>query len=417
MRRIEAVIIGGGQSGLALSRCLTDVGIEHVVLERGEVGERWRRASWDSLRLLTPRWQARLPGWSYQGDDPDGYMDWRETVGYLEGFARSFPAPIVTGVSVTSVRRHAGRFIVDTTSGAWRADHVVIATGDCQQTRRPPFAGRLPGDIVQMDPTRYRNPRDLPDGGVLVVGASSTGVQLANEIHASGRAVTMSVGRHTRLPRTYRGTDILWWLDRMGVLGERADQVPDLEASRQQPSLQLVGTPERRTLDLRQLIRAGVRLVGRAVDASGDTVHFDDALVEATVAADVKMARLLERIERFIEAEGLVEGLSPADDFEPTPFLDAPARLDLAAEGIRSVVWATGYRRDYGWLHAPALDAEGEIMHAGGVTPVPGLYVLGLRFLRRRKSSFIDGAADDARDLTTHIVTRRMANRSARAVA
>jgi putative flavoprotein involved in K+ transport len=417
MRRIEAVVVGGGQSGLAMSRCLTDVGVEHVVLERGEVGERWRRASWDSLRLLTPRWQARLPGWTYDGSDPDGYMHWRETVGYLEGFARSFAAPLVTGVSVTSVRQHAGRFIVDSTGGAWLTDHVVVATGDCQETRRPAFASRLSSALVQIDPTRYRNPGDLPEGGVLVVGSSATGVQLAHELHASGRPVTMAVGRHTRLPRTYRGRDILWWLDRMGILDERADQVPDLIASREQPSLQLVGTPDRRDLGLTQLARAGVRLVGRALDGRERTVRVEEDLIETTVAADVKLAKLLERVERFIAERGLGGGLPSPDPFEPTLFPSSPDRIELAAEGIRSVLWATGYRRDYGWLHLPVLDASGEIIHAGGVTPVPGLYVLGLRFLRRRKSSFIDGAADDARDLTTHIVTRRMAKRADRAVA
>lgn len=417
MRRIEAVVIGGGQSGLAMSRCLADAGIEHVVLERGEVAERWRRASWDSLRLLTPRWQTRLPGWTYDGPDADGYMHWRETVAHIERFARSFDAPLVTGVTVTSVRARADRFEVDTTHGTWLADHVVIATGDCQKTRRPAFADRLSTDLVQLDPTRYRNPSQLPDGGVLVVGASATGAQIASELQAAGRAVTLAVGRHTRLPRSYRGRDILWWLDAMGVLDERADQVQDLDVSREQPSLQLVGTPEGSDLGLRELGAFGVRLVGRALDGTGHAIHLDEDLIESTVAADVKLARLLERVDRFIDRSGYGEEFPPAAPFEPTPLVASPDRIDLRAEGIRSVLWATGYRRDYGWLDVPALDAAGEIIHSGGVTPVPGLYVLGLRFLRRRKSSFIDGAADDARDLTIHLVTRRMARRSRRSVA
>jgi putative flavoprotein involved in K+ transport len=417
VQRIDTLVIGAGQSGLAMSRCLTDASVEHVVLERGEVAERWKRASWDSLRLLTPRWQARLPGWSYHGPDADGYMDWREAVSYLEGFSRSFPAPLVTGVEVRTVRRHADRFLVETSEGSWLADQVVIATGDCQRARIPDFGARLHPDVLQLDSTRYRNPAQIPAGGVLVVGAAATGIQLAAELQASGHPVTLSVSRHTRLPRTYRGRDILWWLDRMGVLDERADQVADMRTSRDQPSLQLVGTPDRRDLDLVSLLRTDVRLVGRALDGNGHTVHLDDDLVENTVAADVKLARLVERIDAHASATGVAAALPPAPSFEPTPLMTSPESLDLRREGIRTVLWATGFRRSYAWLDVPVLDRDGEILHAGGVTPVPGLYVMGLRFLRRRKSSFIDGAADDARDLSVHLLTHRMSRRPRRAVA
>lgn len=417
MRRIDTLVIGGGQSGLAMSRSLTDAGVEHVVLERGRVAERWRRASWDSLRLLTPRWQARLPGWRYEGAEPDGYMRWREVVAYLEGYATSLPAPVVTGVEVRSVRLFEDRFLVATSDGSWLADHVVVATGDCQQAKIPRLADRLPRTVAQTDSTRYRNPADLPPGGVLVVGASSTGVQLAAELQASGRQVTLAVGRHTRLPRRYRGRDILWWLDGMGVFDERADQVADLRASAEQPSLQLVGSPDGRDLDLATLMGEGVRMVGRVVGADGSTVHLGDDLIEVTVAADVKLARLRERIDAFIRQRGMEDSVPPAPPFTPTPLLTSPDRIDLAAEGIRSVLWATGYARNYHWLEIPVLDPGGEIRHVGGVTPVPGLYVMGLRFLRRRKSSFIDGAGQDARDLTTHILTRRIERRSVRATA
>lgn len=417
MRRIDTLVVGGGQSGLAMSRSLTDAGVEHVVLERGRVADRWRRASWDSLRLLTPRWQARLPGWRYEGPEPDGYMRWREVVAYLDGYASSFSAPVVTGVEVRSVRFLEHRFLIATSDGSWLADHLVVATGDCQKAKIPRLADRLPRTVVQTDATRYRNPADLPPGGVLVVGASSTGVQLAAELQASGRPVTLAVGRHTRLPRRYRGRDILWWLDVMGVFDQRADQVTDLRASTEQPSLQLVGSPEGRDLDLLTLMGEGVRVVGRVIEADGSTVHLGDDLIEVTVAADVKLARLRERIDTFIRDRGMEGSVPPAPPFTPTPLLASPDRIDLAAEGIRSVVWATGYARDYDWLEIPVLDRGGEIRHVGGVTPVPGLYVMGLRFLRRRKSSFIDGAGQDARDLTTHILTRRIERRSVRATA
>jgi len=412
MRRIDTVIIGGGQAGLAMSRSLTDRGIEHVVLERGRIAERWRSERWDSLRLLTPRWQSRLPGYAYDGPDPDGYMSRGEVVSYLEGYARSFPAPVEEGVNVRSVRRVLCGYQVDTDHGSWLASSVVIATGDCDRPLIPAIASGLSGDVRQVAPSWYKNPSQLPDGGVLVVGASATGIQLAAEIHGSGRPVTVAVGRHTRLPRTYRGKDILWWLETMGVLGERAEDVKDLEVSRNQPSLQLIGSPDRRTLDLGSLTAAGVRLVGRATSASGHRMTFGDDLVETIVAADAKLAKLRSRIDRFIEAMGIGGELQAAEPFSRTDIPDAPERLDLRAERIRTVLWATGYRRDYSWLHLPVFDGRGEIVHRGGVTPSPGVYVMGLRFLRRRNSSFIDGQALDAAELSEHLAARRSAARA-----
>jgi putative flavoprotein involved in K+ transport len=407
MQHTHTLIIGGGQAGLALSRSLTDRGVGHVVLERGRIGERWRSERWDSLRLLTPRWQSRLPGWHYDGPDEDGYMTKDELVEYLEAYASSFDAPVRTGVTVTGVRPDSSGFTVDTDELRWTAENVVIATGDCQRAHLPEFAGRLDPELVQVVPTRYRNPEQLPRGGVLVVGASATGLQLAAEIHRSGRPVTLSVGRHTRLPRTYRGRDIMAWLDAMGVLAERAEDVHDLEASRAQPSLQLVGTPERATLDLGAAREMGIRLVGRSRDARGGRVYFDDNLVEDTVAADLKLVRLLQRVDTYIEEAGM--GAACPSEAMPAmaQLADGPASLDLHEEGIRSVLWATGFARSYPWLHVPVLDARGEIKHEGGVTPHPGLYVMGLRFLRRRASSFIDGQRRDAEEIADHIVAHR----------
>jgi putative flavoprotein involved in K+ transport len=392
MRHTHTLIVGGGQAGLALSRSLTDRGVEHVVLERGRIGERWRSERWDSLRLLTPRWQSRLPGWRYEGPGADGYMGKDELVTYLERYASSFDAPVRTGVSVTAVRPDGGGFVVDTDELRWHAKNVVIATGDCQRAHVPELAGRLSPDVLQVVPTRYRNPEQLPQGGVLVVGASSTGLQLAAEIHRSGRP---------------GGRDIMAWLDVMGVLDERAEDVGDLEASRAQPSLQLVGTPDRATLDLRTVRDLGIRLVGRTRDARGGTVSFDDNLVEDAVAADLKLVRLLKRIDAYIEDTGLVDAC-PSEPIPPmTAVDDGPACLDLHRTGIRSVLWATGFARSYPWLHVPVLDARGEILHEGGVTAHSGLYVMGLRFLRRRASSFIDGQARDAEELADHILAHR----------
>ena len=415
MQRVEALVIGAGQAGLAASRCLRDRGVEHVVLERGRVAERWRSERWDSLRLLTPNWQSRLPGHRYSGPDPDGYMSTSEVVGYLDGYARSFAAPVEERTNVVSVGPLGSGYCVATERGAFEARSVVIATGYCDVPFVPRLAASLPPALHQVVPTRYRNPGLLPEGGVLVVGASSTGVQLADEIHASGRPVTLAVGRHLRLPRVYRGRDILWWLDAMGVFDETGAEVYDLELSRRQPSLQLVGRPDRATLDLPTLERRGVRLVGRALVAEGSIVRFDDDLVAHTAAADARLARVLARVDAFAAASGLDAEVGPPEPFEP--FLwpkEAPDTIDLDAEGIRTVVWATGFRRQYPWLEVPVLDSRGEIRHDGGVTPAPGLYALGLNFLRRRKSSFIDGVGDDAAVLADHIAARA---RGGRAVA
>jgi putative flavoprotein involved in K+ transport len=405
MRRKEAVVIGGGQAGLAMSRCLSQSGVDHVVLERGRVAERWRGERWDSLRLLTPNWQTRLPGFRYQGPDPDGYMRMPEVASFLEGFARSFGAPVEEGTTVLAVEGSDGAYRVTTDQGAWEAPAVVIATGHCDVPAVPAFAPRLPDDVVQVVPARYRSLGQLPEGGVLVVGASSTGVQLADEIHASGRPVTLAVGRHTRLPRLYRGRDILWWLDVMGVFDEAVEDVYDPAASRRQPSLQLVGRPDHATLDLPTLERRGVRLVGRASGAEGDRVYLADDLVVQTVAADARLARLLQRIDIFAARTGLDAEVTPPEPFQP--FLwppPSPDAIDLREEGVKAVVWATGYRRAYPWLKVPVLDERGEIRHEGGVTPAPGLYAIGLYFLRWRKSSFIDGVGRDALELAAQLV-------------
>jgi putative flavoprotein involved in K+ transport len=406
MHRTDCIVIGAGQAGLAMSRCLTDRAIDHVVLERGRIAERWRSERWDSLRLLTPNWQSRLPGFSYDGPDPDGYMTMGELVAYLHEYARHSRAPVEEGAAVERVVRHHDGFRVETSRGWWKARAVVVATGHSDVPFVPPVAARVPATLTHVVPTAYRRPSELPAGGVLVVGASASGIQLADEIHASGRPVTIAVGHHTRLPRRYRGRDILWWLDRMGVFDETVEQVYDVEISREQPSLQLVGHPDHRTLDLATLQERGVRVVGRLLDVQGGAARFDDDLVATTAASDVKLASLLARIDRFVTDRGLEAGAP--EPFVPSwpRFTDAETSLSFQDADIDTIVWATGFRRHYPWLHLPVLDARGEIQHRGGVTAEPGLYVLGLHFLRRRKSSFIDGVGDDAQALASHIAAR-----------
>jgi putative flavoprotein involved in K+ transport len=406
MQRRSTIIIGGGQAGLAMSHCLTDRSIDHVVLERGRVAERWRTERWDSLRLLTPNWQSRLPGWTYQGSDPDGYMSMTEVVDYLERYSQSFEAPVETETTVVAAAPGDGGYHVVTDRGTWTAPSVVIATGHCGRPLVPELGRELPGDIGQLVSTEYRNPGQLPAGGVLIVGASATGIQLADEIHRSGRPVTLAVGRHIRLPRRHRGRDIMWWLDTVGILDQTVDDVFNVESSRAQPSLQLVGRPDHSSLDLGVLQSAGVRLVGRALSAEGGVVRFADDLRTSTSAADFRLAQLLAKIDAFIIDAGLDGDLPPAEPIEPVRPEPAPTTIDLAAEGIRTVLWATGFARTYPWLRIPILDDRGEIIHRGGVTPAPGVYALGLALQRRRKSTFIDGVGADAAEIADLIEDR-----------
>ena len=359
----------------------------------------WRRERWDSLRLLTPNWQSRLPGTAYEGGDPDGYMSAPEVAELIERFAQSARAPVRTETEVTSLQRvgEDGYRIV-TEHGEIQARTVVIASGACNLPAVPAFADAVPVDVEQITPFVYRNPDQLPDGGVLVVGASATGVQLAAEIRRSGRPVTMSVGEHVRLPRTYRGRDVLWWMDASGVWDQRHDEVEDLTRARRLPSPQLVGDAERRTLDLNALMALGVELVGRWVSVRDGVALFSGGLRNVCSLADLKMNRLLGSFDEWANTSGSDAEVDRHERFAPTEPPSSPRwQLDLRSGEIRTILWATGFRPDYRWLDLPVLDAKGQIRHDGGVVDSPGLYVLGLPVLRRRKSTFLYGIEDDAR--------------------
>jgi putative flavoprotein involved in K+ transport len=400
MRRTDVAIVGAGQAGLAMSACLSARGIDHVVLERGRVAEAWRSARWDSLRLLTPNWMSRLPGHRYDGPDPDGFMDRAAVVGLLAGYAARCEAPVLEMTRVHAVGRAGAGYLVETDRGGLRARAVVAATGASGRAHRPAFASELPGDILQLDPTSYRCPDDLPAGGVLVVGGSSSGLQLAQEIQASGRPVTLAVGRHTRMLRRYRGRDIFAWLEAAGITRETWRQAPDLAAARRQPSMQLSSSGP---IDLALLATSGVRVVGRVEAASGARLALGDRLAADCAASDARLARVLRRIDDHVAAAGLDAPADPDARIPPSHPASDATRLDLRAEGIRSVVWATGFVRDHGWLGVPVRDAAGEIVHAGGVTAAPGLVVLGQRFQCHRASNFIDGVGRDADGLARHL--------------
>jgi putative flavoprotein involved in K+ transport len=401
--RTDTIVIGAGQAGLATSACLTDLAHDHVVLERGAVAERWRSERWDSLRLLTPNWMTRLPGWTYRGPEPDGFMTASDFADHLTRYAASFTAPVVGDSPVRSVERAPGGFRVVTGRDEWLAGNVVVATGFADRPAVPSFAPELGSDVEQVTPDRYRNPEQLADGGVLVVGASATGVQLATELRRSGRPVHLAVGSHTRIPRRYRGADIWWWFDRFGIVDDRVDG-RDPAQIRSEPSSQLSGANGGETIGLASLASLGVTMSGRLVAVEGSRVRFGDNLADAAAAADARLARLLDRIDRGIETEGVLA--PPAERFAPTSATVGASELDLRAAGIRTVVWATGHRRDYRWLHVPVLDRSGELVHTYGATPVPGLYAVGLRWQTRRSSHFIDGVRHDAR-MVAGAVARR----------
>ncbi len=374
------------------------------MLERGEVANSWRYERWDSLRLLTPNWQSRLPAVAYEGAEPDGYMTAGEVVELITRFAARVAAPVRTSTNVTSVRRSDDGYRVTTDHGEIQSRTVLVASGACNRPTVPALADALPPDVEQFTPFDYRNPAQLPDGGVLVVGASATGVQLAAELRQSGRPVVLSVGEHVRLPRTYRGRDVLWWMNASGVWDQRYDEVEDLQRARRLPSPQLVGTPERTTLDLNALSAMGVDLVGRLATVRDGRALFSGGLRNVCSLADLKMQRLLDVFDEWAHTAGEDAEVGAPERFPPTEVPQTTRLgLDLRSGEIRAVVWATGFEPDYGWLDVPVVDAKGRLAHDGGVVDSPGLYALGLPVLRRRKSTFILGIEDDAREVIDYL--------------
>jgi putative flavoprotein involved in K+ transport len=402
--RTTTVVIGAGHGGLAMSRCLSDRSIDHVVLERSEVANSWRTERWDSLRLLTPNWQCRLPGFAYHGDDPDGFMTMPEVVEFITGYAKVVAAPVKTETTVSSVRRTDDGYRVTTDQDEWQCQTVVLATGAFNVPRVPAVSDAVPASVRTLTPMDYRNPDELAEGAVLVVGASATGVQIAHEIQRSGRQVTLAVGEHVRGPRVYRGRDIHWWMEACGVLDERYDEVDDIVRARRVPSMQLAGSPERATFDLNALTGIGVKLVGRLAGIRDGRAQFSGSLRNKCELADLKLDRLLNTIDEWATSTGMDASTAPPHRFEPTVVPGAPTLdLNLASGAIQTIVWATGFRPDYSWLDVPVLDAKGMVRHNGGVVDSPGMYLIGAPFLRRRKSSFIDGARDDAQDLIVEL--------------
>lgn len=401
---VDTVVVGAGQAGLATSRLLTQAGCDHVVLERGRVGERWRSERWDSLRLLTPNWMLGLPGSRYGGPDPDGFAPAARFVEMLEEYAAGFAAPVLEGTTVEEVRvsdRGSSRYTVTTDGGTWHTRNLVVATGPHGVPVLPAGLGRTEVPAEVLTARDYRNPTQVAPGGVLVVGASASGVQIAEELQRAGRQVTLAVGRHTRVPRQYRGLDIYWWLESTGRLGQRLDDVRDRKAALAEPSLQLIGrhhsSRPASEVDLAALQRRGVRLAGRLVDVSDGIARFDDGLASRIRDADAAMHRLLDHVDLHARRVGLEREIWPPERPRPVPLPpDPPEEVDLRGEGIGTVVVAAGYRPHHPWLHLPVLHPDGAIRQDSGVTAARGIYTVGQRFQRGRASATITGVGADA---------------------
>jgi putative flavoprotein involved in K+ transport len=376
------------------------------VLERGEVANSWKQERWDSLRLLTPNWQTRLPGYAYDGDDPHGYMTMPELTRFLDQYAARIAAPLQLNTTVTAVTPAADGYQVVTDRGTWNCDALVVASGACNIANVPKIVAAAPQSIAMLTPQQYRNPDQLEQGGVMVVGASATGLQLAEEIHRSGRPVTLAVGEHVRLPRTYRGKDIQWWMDLLGIFDERFDEIDDINRGRNLPSPQLIGSPSQRSLDVNRLVIQGIDMRGRLAGFADGKAQFSGSLANTCEMADLKMNRLLKRIDEYALDNDLEAHLPPVQRYPKTRVdASAPLLMDLRKNDIKTILWATGYRPDHSWLKLSVFDHKGRIRHHGGIVDHPGMYLMGAPMLRRRKSSFIHGATDDARDLSTHLAS------------
>jgi putative flavoprotein involved in K+ transport len=400
---VETLIIGGGQAGLVMSHRLKQRGLSHLVLERHRIAQRWRSERWDGLKFQFPNWSVRLPGFSFPHTDPDAFASSADIIAFIEAYADFVAPPIRCGVAVTRLRRHgASGFVAETSEGEIETKNVVVATGPYQRALMPDML--RDENIFQVHASGYKNPDQLPPGAVLVIGAGASGAQIAEELLRAGRRVLLSFGQHRRLPRRYRGRDLIWWFAETGV-----DEV--LVDARGPPRLPpvLTGAYGGHTIDFRRFAADGIILLGRVQAARDGVIDIAADLAESLATGDAGYAAFLDVVDIHIRQRGLLFPEDPAARAtlpDPACVAEPLRRLDLRAEGIGAVIWATGYGLDFGWVDLPVFDARGEPVHRGGITEVPGLYFLGLQWLSKMSSSFLSGVGDDAAVLADHIAGR-----------
>ena len=402
--KIETLVVGGGQAGLVMSHRLKQRGLSHLVLERRRIAERWRSERWDGLKFQFPNWSVRLPDFSFPHSDPDAFANTDDIVKFIDDYAAFVAPPIRCGVAVTRLSQRGAGFIAETTDGTIAADNVVVATGPYQRNLVPDLLGDHP--VFQVHAADYKNPGQLPPGAVLVAGAGASGAQIAEELLQAGRRVYLSVGRHRRLPRRYRGRDLIWWLAEM-----RLDQVTPEERGPARLGPVISGAYGGRTIDFRSFAADGMMLLGRIEAAHDGVLDIASGLAESMADGDLVYATFLGAVDEYVRRRklDLPEDPDARTTLPNPPCVTEPLRrLDLAAEGISAVIWATGYGVDFDWIDLPVTDDKGEAVHRNGISAVPGLYFLGLQWLSKMNSSFLSGVGDDAEVLADHILARRL---------
>ncbi len=399
--RIETVIVGGGQAGLAMSHCLSQRGREHIVLERARVAERWRTQRWDSLMFQFPNWSIELPGRSYAGSNPDGFSHKNEILTFIEDYAVWIKAPLRTEVEVLSLRPapHPGRYLVSTSAAVFEARNVVIATGPYQRPRIPSVAAGLPPDVFQVHAADYRNPYELPSGGVLVVGSGASGCQIAEELLTAGRQVFFAIGRHRRVPRRYRGHDVFWWRRALGYLDQKAEGTP---GERREPPPLVTGVGGGHDVDIRGYATDGMRLLGHVREIRDGRVALVGDLEESLAAGDRTYDEFMSAVDDYLRGRDIDPSGARPSTLART-MVKSAERIDIRESDIRAVVWATGYALDFRWIELPIFDVRGEPMQRRGATSAPGIYFLGLAWMHKVKSSFLYGVGEDAEHLAERI--------------